>query len=453
MQKESSAVQSYAFTREFLKHFTPEGVALNKDNLVKRKNKTIICLMPVKLSDIQDARKILQGVIRQTPILPDEGLCREIGASTYLKAESLQLGGSFKVRGAYNKINRLSDEEKQRGVITASAGNHAQGVALAAKLHNITATIVLPERAPLTKVTATKALGATVILKGATFDEAVAYSKELREQKNLTYVHAFDDELIIAGQGTVGWEIVEDLPQASVIVVPIGGGGIISGIAIAAKNLLPKVRMIGVQAAGCAPVKRSLEEGHPVEISEAQTIADGIAVKRPGEITLPIIKEFVDEVVEVSEEEIARGIFHCMQNVRLVVEGAGAAGVAALLAKKVEVKPDDTVCAVLCGGNIDANLLTRVLEQVMVRQGRYMILKLTVQDRPGGIASLLDRVAEAGANVIDIFHRRALWLAPLGRVGIELVLEVRDSEHGAEVIKHLTTAGYHVEREGQGDWD
>jgi threonine dehydratase len=409
--------------------------------------------MTVNLSDIQEARKLLQGIIRQTPILPDQRLGDEIGAKAFLKAESLQLSGSFKVRGAYNKINHLTGEEKQRGVIAGSAGNHAQGVALAAKLHNIKATIVMPEHAPLTKVTATRALGAEVILKGATFDEAVAYSRELQEQHGFTYVHAFDDELVIAGQGTVGLEIAESLPETSVIVVPIGGGGIISGIAIAAKNLLPKVRVIGVQASGCAPVNKSLQEGKPVEVSGAQTIADGIAVKRPGEVTLPLIKKFVDDVVEVSEEEIAGAIYHCVQNSRLVVEGAGAAGVAALLAKKISVSKDDTVCAVLCGGNIDGNLLARVLEQVMVRQGRYIILKLTVIDRPGGIAGLLNHVAKTGANVIEIFHRRALWLAPLGRVGIELVLEVRDSEHGAEVSKHLATAGYHVEREGQGEWD
>lgn len=409
--------------------------------------------MTVKLSDIQEARKLLQGIIRQTPILPDQKLSEEIGATAFLKAESLQLSGSFKVRGAYNKMSHLTAEEKQRGVVAGSAGNHAQGVALAAKLMGIKATIVMPIHAPLTKVVATRALGAEVILSGATFDEAVAHSRELQAEHGYVYVHAFDDELVIAGQGTVGWEIVEDLPQANVIVVPIGGGGIISGIALAAKNLLPNVRVIGVQAAGCAPVNPSLKEGHPVEFTGAQTIADGIAVKRPGEITLKIIDEYVDEVVEVTEEEIARAIYHCVQSSRLVVEGAGAAGVAALLAKKIKINPDDMVCAVLCGGNIDGNLLARVLEQDMVRQGRYMILKLTVQDRPGGIAALLDQVAESGANVIDIFHRRALWLAPLGRVGIELVLEVRDTQHGSDVIKHLEAHGYHVEREGQGDWE
>jgi threonine dehydratase len=409
--------------------------------------------MTVKLSDIQDARKILQGIIIPTPILSDEKLSNEIGAKAFLKAECLQRSGSFKMRGAYNKISRLSPEEKARGVITASAGNHAQGVALAARLHNIKATIVLPEFAPLTKVMATKAQGAEVVMKGTSFDEAVEYSRRLQEEHNYTYVHAFDDPLIIAGQGTIGWEIVEDLPETTVVIVPIGGGGIISGIAIAVKNLFPKVRVIGVQAENVAPVSRSLKEGKPVTVEALQTIADGIAVKRPGELTLPIIKEFVDEVVTVSEEEIARAIFHCVQNNRLVVEGAGAAGLAALLAKKIQVESSDTVCTVLCGGNIDGNLLARVLEQVMVRQGRYIILKLLVLDRPGMLARLLDCVAESGANVVEVFHRRAMWLAPLGRVGIEMVLEVRDEQHGREVYQHLEAANYHVEREGQGDWE
>ncbi|MDQ3750746.1 MAG: threonine ammonia-lyase [Acidobacteriota bacterium] len=409
--------------------------------------------MTVKLSDIQDARKILQGIIIPTPIISDEKLTKEIGANSYLKAECLQRGGSFKLRGAYNKISRLSKDEKRRGVIAASAGNHAQGVALAARLQNTRAIIVLPENAPLTKIIATKAQGAEVILKGASFDEAFAHSKDLQEKHNYTYVHAFDDDLIIAGQGTIGWEIVEDLPAATVIVVPIGGGGIISGIALAVKNLLPNVRVVGVQAENIAPVNQSLKAGKPVEISPSPTIADGIAVKRPGEKTLKIIEEYVDEVVEVSEEEIARGIFHCVQNSRLVVEGAGAAGVAALLAKKIKLKPDDTVCTVLCGGNIDANLLARILEQVLVRQGRYMMLKLLVLDRPGTLAPLLNQVAESGANVIEVFHRRAMWLAPLGRVGIEMLLEVRDEQHGREVFRHLETVGYHVEREGVGDWE
>ena len=409
--------------------------------------------MTVKLSDIQDARKILHGIIIPTPILPDEKLSDETGAQSFLKAECLQRGGSFKIRGAYNKISRLSAEEKQRGVVTASAGNHAQGVALAARLHNTKAIIVLPEFAPLTKVVATKAQGAEVILKGASFDEAVEYSRQLEKEFGYTYVHAFNDELIIAGQGTIGMEIVDQLPDTTVVVVPIGGGGVISGIAIAVKNLLPNVRVVGVQSENVSSIARSLAEGKPITAEAQQTIADGIAVKRPGEITLEIIKDYVDEIVTVTEEEIARGIFHCVQNNHLVVEGAGAAGLAALLAGKIRVESADTVCTVLCGGNIDGNLLARVLEQVLVRQGRYIILKLLVPDRPGMLADLLEHVAETGANVIEVFHRRAMWLAPLGRVGIEMVLEVRDEQHGREVFQHLENSNYHIEREGQGDWE
>ncbi|MBK9153010.1 MAG: threonine ammonia-lyase [Chloracidobacterium sp.] len=409
--------------------------------------------MSVELSDILNARKLVEGVIHLTPIVPDVKLSNQLGCTSFLKAECLQRGGSFKVRGAYNKISRLSEEEKKRGVIAASAGNHAQGVALAAKLHGIKSTIVLPDFAPLTKVVATRALGAEVILKGSTFDEAVAYSRELQAKHGYTYVHAFEDELVIAGQGTIGLEIAEAHPEVTVIVVPIGGGGIISGIAIAAKSLLKNVRIYGVQAANVSAVKGSLAAGHPVELAVYQpTIADGIAIKRPGELTLPVISELVDEVLEVSEEEIAMGIYHCVQNVHLVVEGAGAAGVAALIAGKVPLKSDDVVCSVLCGGNIDANLLARILEQVMVRQGRYVILKVLVLDRPGMLAGVLAHVAETGANVIEVYHQRAIWLAPLGRVGIEMILEVRDESHAQDVRSHLEKCGYQVERQGQGQW-
>ena len=409
--------------------------------------------MTVKLTDIEDAQRLLKNIIIPTPIIADERLSREIGAKAHLKAECLQRSGSFKIRGAYNKISRLSEDEKKRGVIAASAGNHAQGVALAASLTGIRSTIVLPVAAPLTKIIATKNLGGEVVLYGATFDEAVAHSRELQEKHGYTYVHAFDDELVIAGQGTIGLEMVESLPDISTVVVPIGGGGLISGIATAVKALRPNARIIGVQAENAAWVNPSLKAGHAVKVEIGQTIADGIAVKTPSELTLPIIRELVDEVIEVSEDEIARAIFFCVQNNRLVVEGAGGAALAALLAKKISATPDDTVCVVLSGGNIDANLLARVLEQVLVRQGRYIMLKLLVLDRPGTLAALMKSVAESGANVIEVFHRRAMWLAPLGRVGIEMLLEVRDNEHGREVQKHLKDAGYHVEREGQGDWE
>lgn len=408
--------------------------------------------MTVKLSDIVAARERIRGIINQTPIVADEKLSAAIGARAYLKAENLQRAGSFKIRGAYNKISQLSDEERSRGVITASAGNHAQGVALAARLTGTRATIVLPQFAPLTKIVATKSHGAEVILQGNTFDEAVAYSKQLAAENGSLYVHAFDDDLIIAGQGTIGMEIAEAEPATTVVVVPIGGGGIISGIAIAVKALLPNVRVIGVQSENVAPVKPSLAAGHPIEIETKPTIADGIAVKHPAERTLAIIREFVDDVVTVSEEEIAEAIFHLAQNAHLVVEGAGAAGVAALLAGKIDLKPDDAVCAVLCGGNIDGNALARIIEQVLVRHGRYIILKVLVPDRPGSLAGMLDIIAEMRANVIEVYHQRAIWLAPLGSVGIETVLEVRDEEHAREVHRRLEEGGYHVEREGQGVW-
>lgn len=408
--------------------------------------------MTVTLADIQAARRVLRGVISATPVLADERLSDDLGARVFLKAENTQRSGSFKIRGAYNTISRLAPEERARGVIAHSAGNHAQGVALAAKLQGIPATIVMPERAPLTKVAATRRLGAEVILHGATFDDAGAHARALQQERGLTYVHAFNDERVIAGQGTIGLEIVEALPDLQVLVVPIGGGGLIGGIATAVKALMPDVRIVGVQAAGCAPVLESLAAGEPVTSATARTIADGIAVKRPGDLTLPIIRELVDEVVTVDDDEIARAIAHAAQNVRQVVEGAGAAGLAALVSRRVPVAAGETVCTVLCGGNIDGNLLARVLEQVLVKQGRYMLLRTTVDDRPGNLAPLIDRVAQAGANVIDIFHRRAVWLVPVDRVGIEMVLEVRDEEHAQHVLQDLARAGYVVEREGQGLW-
>jgi threonine dehydratase len=404
--------------------------------------------MSITIADIHAAQRVLKDVILPTPLLFDDALSRELGAKIHLKAENLQRGGSFKVRGAYNKIANLSSEARSRGVIAHSAGNHAQGVAYAARAYGVPATIVMPEYAPLTKVINTRALGAQVVLHGATFDEAGAHSQELEAQHGFTRVHAFNDPLIIAGQGTLGLEVMMALPEVSLLVVPIGGGGLIGGIATAARVMNPRVRIVGVQASGCAAVAPSLAAGEPIAIKSAVTIADGIAVKRPGDLTLPIIQTLVDDVVEVSEDEIARGIAHCLQNARLVVEGAGAAGIGALLAGKVAVKPDDVVCAPLCGGNIDGNLLARVIEQVLVRQGRYMLLRMSVVDRPGNLAKLINIVAGHGANVIDVYHRRAIWLAPLGRVGIELVLEVRDEAHGHEVQRALHDAGYPAEREG-----
>jgi len=408
--------------------------------------------MSVDLEHIRAARQMLRGVIASTPTLPDPLASADLGVQLFVKAECLQRSGSFKIRGAYHKIASLSPEEKARGVIAPSAGNHAQGVALAASLQGIRSVIVMPQHAPLTKVVATRRYGAEVVLYGTSFDDAVAYAHELQQQHGYTYVHAFNDEKIIAGQGTIGLELLEALPELDVLVVPIGGGGLIGGIATAVKSLRPQTRIVGVQAAGCAPVNPSLRAGHPVSVPVAQTIADGIAVKRPGDLTLPLIRRYVERVVEVTDDEIARGIAHCAQNLKLVVEGAGAAGMGAILAGKVPMEAGQTVATVLCGGNIDGNLLSRVIEQVMVRQGRYLLLKLAVVDRPGALARVVDLVAAAGANIIDIFHRRALWLAPLGKVGVELVLEVRDGQHGQKVMESLEQAGYAVERDELGLW-
>jgi threonine dehydratase len=406
----------------------------------------------VTLDHIRAAQTTLRGVIVPTPMLHDETLSALLGVPVHLKAECLQRAGSFKIRGAFHKISNLTQSERERGVIAPSAGNHAQGVALAASLLGISSTIVMPNFAPLTKVVATRNYGAHVILEGATFDDAAAHARDLSDAQGLTYVHAFNDPDVIAGQGTIGLEMLEALPDANVFVIPIGGGGLIAGIATAIKALKPDARVIGVQAAGCSAVLPSLQAGTPVQVDAAQTIADGIAVKRPGVLTLPIIAALVETVLEVTDDEIARAIVHCGQRAKLVVEGAGAAGVAALLAGKVPLEPSDRVCVILCGGNIDGNLLARVFEQVMVRQGQYVLLKLAVVDRPGSLAQLVDRVAETRANIVDIFHRRALWLAPLGKVGVELVLEVRDEAHSGDVLAHLERAGYHVERERQGFW-
>lgn len=408
--------------------------------------------LPVSLADIQAARRTLRDVIIATPVLPAPRLSAEVGATVVYKAENTQHSGSFKIRGAFNTIVHMSADEKARGVIAPSAGNHAQGVALAAQMLGVRATIVMPKRAPLTKVLATKRLGAEVVLEGNSFDDAVAHARLLQEQQGYSYVHAFDHPRIIAGQGTIGLELAETVSGLSTLVVPIGGGGLIGGIAIAAKALLPDLRIIGVQAAGCAPVLTSLAAGEPVSAASAHTIADGIAVKRPGDLTLPIIEALIDEVVTVDDDEIVFAIAHVVQNSRLVVEGAGAAGVAALLSGKVKLRPGEVVATVLCGGNIDATLLARVLEQAMVRQGRYLLLRTSVEDHPGNLGRLIGYVAEAGGNVMELFHRRAAWRVPVDRAGVELLLEVRDEAHAQAVIDHLASYGYSCERDGVGNW-
>ncbi|MBA3469530.1 MAG: threonine ammonia-lyase, partial [Herpetosiphonaceae bacterium] len=331
------------------------------------------------LDDIQAAAAVLKPIITQTPTLPAERLSQDVGGHIFYKAENTQRAGSFKIRGAYNTINSLSPEEKSRGVIAHSAGNHAQGVALAAQLHGIKATIVMPEFAPLAKVTATKRMGAEVVLYGASFDDAGAYARQLQAENGATYVHAFDDPRVVAGQGTLGLELVPFLPdQGGTVIVPIGGGGMMAGIALALRALKPSIRLIGVQAAGCPSIAMSQAAGHPVTVPHASTICDGIAVKRPGSLTLPIITELVDAVVTVDDDATARAIVHVLQHSRLLVEGAGAVGVAALLEGIIPVRPAEPTIVVLGGGNIDGNFLARIIEQVLVKQGRYLRLRTSV---------------------------------------------------------------------------
>jgi threonine dehydratase len=402
----------------------------------------------VSLADVEAARERLQGVIVATPVLPGARLSEDVGGNVVVKAENTQRGGSFKLRGAYNKISGLSQEQRERGVIAASMGNHAQGVALAARMVGTPAIVVMPEEASLTKITATRRYGAEVILHGQSFDDATAHARSLSASEGYTLVHAFDDPAIVAGQGVVGLEILDALPDIGTVIVPIGGGGLIGGIATAIRARKPDARIVGVQAAGCASVQTSLAAGAPVMLAEARTIADGIAVKQPGDLTLPLIRDLVEEVVTVEEDEIADAIFYTLQHLRLLVEGAGAVGVAALLTGKVRPRGDEQVCVVLSGGNIDANLLARVIDQSLARSGRYVVLRTSVPDRPGNLAQLALIVAEAGANVVDIHHRRSLWGVPLADTGLELVLEVRDEQHAQDVVSTLTNAGYAIGRVG-----
>lgn len=406
----------------------------------------------VTLHDIEAARKVLAQITFNTPLLLSDRLSDDIGGRVFIKAENTQRAGSFKLRGAYNKMAALPAEQRSRGVIAHSAGNHAQGVALAARLLNAPATVVMPEYAPLAKVAATKRFGAEVVLHGQSFDDAGAYAQILQEQNDLTYVHAFDDPLVVAGQGTMGLEILEALPDVGTIVIPIGGGGLIGGVATVLRALKPKTRIIGVQAEGCPSIRLSLAAGKPVVVPEARTIADGIAVKKPGAITLPLIHDLVDDVVTVDEDEISRGIVYALQNLRQVAEGAGAVGIAALLTGKIRPRRDEALCVVLSGGNIDANFLARVIETVLVKQGRYIVLHTSVPDRPGNLSRMLEHVAAEGANVIDINHRRAAWQVPVDRTGIEMILEVRDETHGQSIVRRLEEAGYGIERVGEGEY-
>ena len=391
---------------------------------------------PPTLADLRAAQARLAGIARVTPVMSSETLSRLVGRPVSLKAENLQRTGAFKIRGAYNTVAQLGAPERQAGVVTASAGNHGQAVAWAAREAGIPATIFVPETAPMAKVDAARSYGARVELAGEGFDDCVHAARAFEAEAGATFVHAFEDERVIAGQGTLGLELAEQLDGPATVVVPVGGGGLASGVAIALRELRPDVRVVGVQAAACAPFA-GLEPAGP-------TIADGIAVKQPGELTAAILRDALDGVVVVDDEVISRAIVLLLERSKLVVEGAGAAPVAALLAGRVT--GDDPVCAILAGGNIDATTLISVTRHGLTVDGRYLVIALLIPDRPGQLARIVDLLAEQRANILSIAHHREGRNIGVLETEAEITLETRDEVHSQEVIHALTEAGYTVTR-------
>lgn len=398
----------------------------------------------VDLAEIQDARERLAGVVVQTPMDLSRSLSGHVGGPVYIKCENLQRTGSFKIRGAYNLISRLPAEQKQAGVVAASAGNHAQGVALAATLQEAPSTVFMPASASLPKVEATKRYGAEVVLTGKDFGEAYAVATEFATSRGLFFVHPFNHPHVISGQGTIGCEIAEQADDVGTVVVPVGGGGLISGVAAAVKALVPSARVVGVQAAGAAAFPPSLERGEPVMLETMSTIADGIAANAPGDLTLAHVAQLVDEVVTVTDDAIAQALVFSAERMKLVLEPAGAAGVAALLQGTGSVKSPCVV--LLSGGNIDPLLLLRVIRFGLSASGRYFAFHTRIADRPGELHRLLGLIAEAGANIVGVEHHREGVAVHLGEVEVALQIETRGAEHIDELVQMLAAAGYSLER-------
>ena len=399
----------------------------------------------VTAEDVARARAAIGDVARHTPVLPSSTLSERCGGDVVLKAESLQRTGAFKLRGALAKLEALGDEAAG-GVVCGSAGNHAQALALAAQIRGVPCEVFMPEGAPIAKVEATAALGASVKLGGASVDECLAAAKARAEEAGLAFVHPFDDPDVVAGQGTLGLELLEDLRELATVVVPVGGGGLASGVAIAVKSARPDVRVVGVQVATCAAYPASLKAGRPVPVDSALTIADGIAVKRPGDLTLALIGQWLDDVVVVPEDEVAEAMVLLMEKAKLVVEGAGAVGVAALLGGQVAVAPGGTTCVILSGGNVDAGLLATVARRHETEAGRRMVLLTRVPDRPGALAKLLECVAEMGANIVDVSHLREGIDLHVRETGVQLTIETRSREHADAVVAAVERSGYGVSR-------
>ena len=395
----------------------------------------------LEISEIFNAAAVLKDVARKTAVIPAPALATD--CDLYLKTENLQLTGSFKLRGAYYKISQLSDDEKSRGVIACSAGNHAQGVALGATHNGIKALICLPAGAPISKVEATKGYGADVCLVPGVYDDAYARAIELQKEHGYTFVHPFADDKVIAGQGTIGLEILEQLPDVEAVVVPIGGGGLISGVAFAIKTLRPDVKVYGVQAAGAPSMEISVREEHICHLDNVATIADGIAVKQPGENTFEICRRYVDEIVTVNDDETAAAILALMERQKVVAEGAGAVAVAAVMFDKLPVKGRKVVC-IVSGGNIDVNTLNRVITRGLSKSGRNYTFILDLFDKPGQLSGVLNVIADQGGNVISVTHERINATTEINGCSIRLELETRDRQHIDQIRSALTEAGFHV---------
>ena len=398
------------------------------------------------LVEIQAARQRIRDAVYYTPCERSQAISTLTGQQVYLKLENRQMSGSFKERGALNKILLLSPEQSARGVIAASAGNHAQGVSYHATRRGLRATIVMPQTTPLVKVTATRRFGAEVILHGANYDEAFAEAMRRRDLEDLTFIHPFDDPEVIAGQGTIGLELLEQVPDLEAVVVPIGGGGLIGGIACAVKSLNPAIRVIGVQTARLPSMQTAVAAQAPVTLEASTTIADGIAVRRAGSLTLPLVERFVDEIVTVEEDEIASAILLLLEREKMLAEGAGAAGLAALLQGRTSLHAGAKTAVLICGGNIDVTLLSRIIERGLVQDGRLIRLRIHLLDRPGALVELSQLIASHGVNIVDTLYNRAYYGVNLGDTTIDITMETRGREQVAELLEALDAGGYRYGR-------
>lgn len=404
--------------------------------------------LALSLADIVAARTRIRDHVYLSPCSRSEHLSALTGRHVYLKLENLQMTGSFKERGALNRIALLTPAEATRGVVAASAGNHAQGVSYHATKRGIPALIVMPQQTPLVKVTATRNFGAEVLLHGANYDEACVEATRICHDRGMTFIHPFDDLAVMAGQGTIGLELLDQLPQLDAVIVPIGGGGLIGGISCAIKESRPEVKIIGVQTARLPSMQEAVQAHHPVTIPPSTTIADGIAVRRAGQVTFPVVDRYVDEIVTVDEDEIASAILLLLEREKTLAEGAGAAALAALLQGRANtlIPPGAHTAVLVCGGNIDVTLLSRIIERGLVQDGRRVRLRVHLLDRPGALADLTKLIADHRANIVDTLHNRAYYGVNLGDTVIDITMETRGHEQLAELLTALDTAGYRHSR-------